>query len=464
MATQKRRWFFIWICFLSISAGFSQTVTPQEWGRQLQRELPNEQERAYAIYHWLTRNISYDWDAYYAPRNPDQSPEAVLQRRKAVCEGFAALYQLLARAAGLECFQVRGIVKGVHFEIGDEIDRPNHVWNAVRINGKWELVDATWGAGDGKQQMPNDTYFMLSPEEFIFTHFPEEERWQLLDQPISLHAFERKPIVYPIFSELQPQLLHNADELIIETKRDSFHIHLRTLPTAVLMAIVADAKGNQREISENYRDRIGNIRIPIGNLRKGESYRLDIFAAASDTANELRQMLTYFINYGGNARYTTQANSRVRMDSTTAMPTGFVQDYVELQRKKDYQGALALLYDYATRYNTNVWLHTAIGENLEQTGKAEAAEASYLKALGLQKDYYRANYNLGVLYYNRAVRLNESLRQMKPDERQAKSDAINEQVRDWFAKARPYLQTALQKRPDNQQIQQALQQIQRVLK
>lgn len=462
MATWK--YFSVLAIGLLIRTVHAQTLTPQEWGRQLRRDIPAEQDRAYAIYQWITRNISYDWEAYRAPVNPDQSPAAVLQRKKAVCEGFAALYQLLAREAGLACVQVRGVVKGIQYEVGDEITRPNHVWNAVRIDGHWELVDATWGAGDGKNQLPNDTYFMISPEDLSFTHFPEEERWQLLERPITLHEFERKPIVYPIFSELQPQLLHNARELIIETSRDSLQIRLRTLPTAVFMAVVGTAEGRQREINEGIQNRWGNVSIPIDSLQKGQSYRLDIFAAASDTVRELRQMMTYFINYQGSAKYVTRPDSRVRVDSMTGMPTGFVQDYIVLQQQKDYAGALALLDDYVLRHRNNVWLHTARGENLEQLQRPDEAEASYLQAIALQNDYYRANYALGVLYYNRAVSVNESLRRLTPQQQQEQGASIMQKVRGWFIKAQPYLQAAYRKRPDNRNIEQALRQIEQVLK
>jgi hypothetical protein len=442
----------------------AQTLTPQAWGRQLRRDIPAEQDRAYAIYHWITRNISYDWDAYHAPVNPDQSPAAVLQRKKAACEGFAALYELLAKEAGLECLQVRGFAKGVQYKAGDEIRQSNHVWNVVRINGRWELIDATWGAGDGNKQLPNDTYFMIAPEDLLFTHFPEEERWQLSAQPITLHEFERKPIVYPIFSKLRPQLLQNARELIIETFHDTLEIRLRTLPTAVFIAVITDAAGQEREISDGIRNIQGRVSIPIDSLRRGNSYRLDIFAAASDTARKLHKMLTYFINYEGSLRYSTQPDSRIRVDSLTGMPMGFVRDYVTLQQRKDYAGALALLNDYALRHSNNAWLHTAIGENLEQLGRKNEAEASYLRAIALQTDYYRANYALGVLYYNRAAAFNESLRSMKPEERKLKGEAIMQQIRECFAKAQPYLETAYRQRPDNQSLWQALQQIRQVLK
>lgn len=38
----------------------------------------------------------------------------------------------------------------------------------------------------------DDFYFLTDPEEFIYTHFPDEERWQLLEAPISLEEFEKR--------------------------------------------------------------------------------------------------------------------------------------------------------------------------------------------------------------------------------------------------------------------------------
>lgn len=41
-------------------------------------------------------------------------------------------------------------------------------------------------------QRLDDFYFLTEPEEFIDSHFPDEERWQLLDLPIPLEEFERR--------------------------------------------------------------------------------------------------------------------------------------------------------------------------------------------------------------------------------------------------------------------------------
>lgn len=38
----------------------------------------------------------------------------------------------------------------------------------------------------------DDFYFLTDPEEFVHSHFPDEEKWQLLDTPITVGEFERR--------------------------------------------------------------------------------------------------------------------------------------------------------------------------------------------------------------------------------------------------------------------------------
>ena len=42
-------------------------------------------------------------------------------------------------------------------------------------------------------------YFLTDPEEFIFTHFPDEESWQLLARPVSKQEAQHMPCLSPDF-------------------------------------------------------------------------------------------------------------------------------------------------------------------------------------------------------------------------------------------------------------------------
>lgn len=53
----------------------------------------------------------------------------------------------------------------------------------------------------------DDFYFLTEPREFINSHFPDEENWQLLDTPISLEQFELIPLMTSAFYTLGLTLL-----------------------------------------------------------------------------------------------------------------------------------------------------------------------------------------------------------------------------------------------------------------
>ncbi|KAI7788425.1 transglutaminase-like superfamily protein [Diaporthe eres] len=106
---------------------------------------------------------------------------------KAVCEGYARVYEAIAKRAGLECIVVGGHGKGYGFTPLKEGERPpprkasGHAWNAVKIdNGYWKLLDACWGAGSVSGQSYNQHFkpnqFTASNEMFGMTHFPEDSR------------------------------------------------------------------------------------------------------------------------------------------------------------------------------------------------------------------------------------------------------------------------------------------------
>ncbi|MDZ7608750.1 MAG: transglutaminase domain-containing protein [Cyclobacteriaceae bacterium] len=58
----------------------------------LTKSIDSQVEKVRSIYSWIALHITYDSAALSTGKVPDQSPEATLQRRNAVCEGFARLF------------------------------------------------------------------------------------------------------------------------------------------------------------------------------------------------------------------------------------------------------------------------------------------------------------------------------------------------------------------------------------
>ncbi len=147
----------------------------------------SDEEKAEQLFRWVAENIAYDLPSLRHPLRPeDVSPQVVLQRRQAVCSGYANLYQALGRKVGLEVEVVNGRTNS---PVGAG-NNGGHAWNAVKLDGGWVLVDATWGAGyiSGETFFRSycDDFFEADPRELIQTHFPEDPRWQLLPTPVSL--------------------------------------------------------------------------------------------------------------------------------------------------------------------------------------------------------------------------------------------------------------------------------------
>lgn len=161
-----------------------------------------EWEKARAVYDWVCLNISYDTAALRSGKLPDPSADSAFARGKAVCEGFAELGMRLAREAGLEAVLVPGYSKGYGFAQGRQPLKPDHIWNAFRIEGKWHLMDMTWGAGhiDDSGNFRQDfshAWFAMDPELFCRTHYPDNPAWLPSGTRMSLADFGRAPFIQP---------------------------------------------------------------------------------------------------------------------------------------------------------------------------------------------------------------------------------------------------------------------------
>jgi len=95
----------------------------------------------------------------------------------------------LFRYAGLHCVSITGWAKGATYQPGDIVtsEPANHSWNAVYVDDSWFLLDCHWATRhDNSVDIKydyDDFYFLTDPTEMIFSHFPEDAAWQLLQSP-----------------------------------------------------------------------------------------------------------------------------------------------------------------------------------------------------------------------------------------------------------------------------------------
>ncbi|XP_062852431.1 kyphoscoliosis peptidase [Trichomycterus rosablanca] len=175
----------------------------------------DELEKIRAIWVWLCHNIEYDLEGYLGHSPKLCTPEEVIKEGRGLCSGFSSICLDMCRAVGIQCEEVSGYSKGIGHWPGQRLaDKPSdHMWNAVWVRGQWGLLDACWGAGTVNMEIKtfikrfDDFYFLTEPSEFLNSHFPDDENWQLLDTPVSLEQFELKPIKTSAFFTLGLTLL-----------------------------------------------------------------------------------------------------------------------------------------------------------------------------------------------------------------------------------------------------------------
>jgi hypothetical protein len=178
----------------ALSAPTSAAKSVDALAAYLGQGLSSDGDKARAVYRWITNAIDYDTEAFFTGKIGSQSADAVLRSRKSVCAGYSALFADLGRRLGLTVEVVSGYAKGYGYVPGAPFTKTNHDWNAVSVDGRWRLVDSTWGAGyvdDGKRFVKeySDFYFLTPPEKFVLRHFPVDPKWQLLEHPWTMDDY-----------------------------------------------------------------------------------------------------------------------------------------------------------------------------------------------------------------------------------------------------------------------------------
>ncbi|WP_075341415.1 transglutaminase domain-containing protein [Tenacibaculum agarivorans] len=226
---------------------------------KLTYKLTTEVEKFRAIYYWVCHNIRNDYTAFLKINQKRKKLKndsiaflnwhneykkklfnRLLKHKKTVCTGYAYLIKEMAFIAGIECVIVDGYGRNITSNI-DTLGLPNHSWNAVKLNEKWYLCDATWSSGYTNEKFTflndyNDGYFLTDPTLFAKSHQPLLKKW-LLDTNQTNQEFISAPIIYDATFEqkiipLIPNTLH------IETyNNEKLYFKFKTLKTIHLNTV-----------------------------------------------------------------------------------------------------------------------------------------------------------------------------------------------------------------------------------
>ncbi|HVE81515.1 MAG TPA: transglutaminase domain-containing protein, partial [Myxococcales bacterium] len=247
-------------------------------------------QRVKALHDYVADRVRYDL------QSQPQDPESVFRARKAVCAGYSSLFAALAKEAGLEVAIIVGVGK-----TGDGDQPISHAWNAVKLDGRWHLVDVTWDAGavrDGGYVQRYSTDFLLTPPPiFARTHFPDDPGWQLLDRPLTRGEFWRQVDLRPAFYAAGLELLGPERSQIDASGSVALELsNPRSVPLYATVALGAEpSRSCATELSA--RTRI-TCQLPASG-----TYRLRIFGGAPqpgpDAARRYDQLAALDVNSRG---------------------------------------------------------------------------------------------------------------------------------------------------------------------
>jgi len=200
------------------------TYSPKVLTTLLTSGLKSDSAKVAAIHGWITHNIKYDVRFLTARSYPKQSIKRILFRKKAICGGYADLFVEMCKDAGMEAVSVDGYTKNMHVDIVDSFYVQDHAWNAVLVEGSWQLVDPTWDAGFVRPYSknlwdvllgivtlgainqysgppifitaPTHHYYLKDPKVFMVDHFPLHPIWQLTSSKKNIATFKDDSAYY----------------------------------------------------------------------------------------------------------------------------------------------------------------------------------------------------------------------------------------------------------------------------
>jgi Transglutaminase-like superfamily len=223
--------------------------------QQLTSSCKTEREKVTKIFRWITDNISYRIRSNRIPvigaaslrfsqseEEPDTSAlkplnervaETVLKTRLAVCDGYSRLFSTLCDYAGIRSEIIVGYAKGNSNKPSPKFG-VNHYWNAVFLDGRWQLLDATWASGYVSRQEDefvrdyDDNYFLTDPAVFIRDHYPDDPRWTLLADATVPDEFRHSPFKQKSFLKYKITSFFPSKGVIEAVVGDIIQLELET--------------------------------------------------------------------------------------------------------------------------------------------------------------------------------------------------------------------------------------------
>jgi hypothetical protein len=335
--------------------------------------------------------IRYDAAAFLAHRDTPQDYASVVKSRLAVCEGYSNLFQKLCDEMAVPCDVVHGYARGVGSSpfINETPSDSNHAWNVVNIEGAWYLIDCTWDAGNlrgsGFQADYCTDYLFIKPEYFIYNHFPEDPRQQLLENPVSPAEFSRLPFYRPKFFDVVSGVAGGPEKVLRVDGKTELEFSMKDgfLPDLE----VYDKTGDKRLEYHAFVQKEGDRYKAYLSFPAPGNYIARFFTRKQNSqSGEFCAEFGIIADAGSEARYPQQYSSfgnAVTIISPIEMPLKTNTIY-EFRIRADNKKIIALIYNrnfipFEKDGDGNFYLETEIPAGVKEVsiGTAGSARGSY---------------------------------------------------------------------------------------
>ncbi len=265
----------------------------KQLAKKLVKPFTLKVDKARAVFVWIAHNIKYD----VAKKGNNgqikitgRSKREIERKRrnirlkkvrktyisgKGVCQDYSLLFVEMCKAVGLEAAYIEGYARFGPREIGKIPNTINHAWNAIKLNGKWKLVDVTWAAGtvDTNRRLFvkdfSDFFFLTKPDLFILNHLPKNSKWQLLKKKISKKRFASFPHIHASFYHYGVKNFAPHNVFISSKNKNNNTITLQLQKTKDKIGLYIGNKPLQKKYTVSETGKV-NIKIP-NSIRKGQS-------------------------------------------------------------------------------------------------------------------------------------------------------------------------------------------------
>ena len=129
----------------------------------------SDSQKVKVLHDWVCNNTKYAPDSIEPPEY--HTDAAIFMSESIVCEGYAKACNLLFHEAGLETYYV---------------NRHDHAWNIVKVDGHYFHIDSTWNDGD----KINRNNYLESDKQFMADGGSHAD-WSG-NIPSSLHTFQKE--------------------------------------------------------------------------------------------------------------------------------------------------------------------------------------------------------------------------------------------------------------------------------